>query len=175
VALAGRLLAIGGRSGNAQVSAPESYDPTSGHWTDLPPLPHARNHLSAYISGPSACVTGGREPATSTRTDCLDPATSTWQPGPTLPEPTSGAAAGLLGTMVVVAGGEPADESKLVTDVQEWRDGTWSTEPMLAAAPRAPACTRPTCARPSADPKRVGHWCGIRSPGRLARVSVSVG
>jgi N-acetylneuraminic acid mutarotase len=131
VALRGRLLAIGGRSGNTQIAPVESYDPTTGHWTDLPPLPHARNHLSAYVSGSSVCVTGGREPATSTRTDCLDSATSTWQPGPTLPVPTSGAAAGLLGTTVVVAGGEPADESRLVSDVQEWHDGTWSTEPML--------------------------------------------
>ena len=131
VASDGRLLAIGGRSGDTQIATAESFDPTTGHWTDLAPMPHPRNHLSAYVAGSLVCVTGGREPATSTRTDCLDVAAATWQPGPSLPTPTSGAAAGQLGTTVVVAGGEPADESKLVTDVQEWHDGTWSTEPML--------------------------------------------
>jgi hypothetical protein len=125
------LLAIGGRSGDTQIAAPESFDPPTGHWADLPPMPHPRNHLSAYVDGGLVCVSGGREPATSARTDCLDPAASTWQPGPTLPMPTSGAASALLGSTVVVAGGEPADESTLVTDVQEWHGGTWSTEPML--------------------------------------------
>ncbi|HKA02979.1 MAG TPA: hypothetical protein VKD67_01580 [Acidimicrobiales bacterium] len=133
VALDGRLLAIGGRAGNAQIAAPESFDPTTGHWNDLAPLPHPRNHLSAYVDGGRVCVAGGREPATSARVDCLDPASAAWQPGPTLPTPTSGAASGVVGAVVVVAaGGEPADESHLVTTVQEWHDGAWSSEAMLA-------------------------------------------
>jgi N-acetylneuraminic acid mutarotase len=131
VAFGGRLLAIGGRSGSTQVAAPEAFDPTSGHWSDLPALPHPRNHLSAYVDGGLVCVTGGREPATSARTDCFDPATSAWRPGPSLPTPTSGAAAGVIGGVVVVAGGEPADESALVTAAQEWHNGSWSAGQML--------------------------------------------
>src|SRR5207248_8666985 len=57
-----RLVAIGGRSANAQVAPAEAFDPTTGHWTDLPPLPHPRNHVSAYVEGSVVCVPGGREP-----------------------------------------------------------------------------------------------------------------
>ena len=130
VSLDGRLYAVGGRSGETQVAPAEVYDPATDRWSDLPDLPHPRNHLAGYVDGGHVCVAGGREPGTSTRIDCYDPAAGTWTAGPVLPTPTSGALAARVGNVVLVAGGEPAGEGNLVTVVQEWSDGQWTTEPM---------------------------------------------
>jgi non-specific serine/threonine protein kinase len=112
------------------VAPTEAYDPAADRWTDLADLPRARNHLAGYADGAHVCVAGGREPDTSTAIDCFDPAAGTWTAGPALPQATSGALAAVIGADLVVAGGEPSGETSLVTVVQEWRGGQWSTDAM---------------------------------------------
>lgn len=129
--VAGKLYAIGGLNGSSEVAIPEVFNPNTQAWTDLPPMPHPRDHGAGYVDGNLACVAGGREPATSVAIDCFDTTTSTWQVEASLPTATSGAAAALLGTVIVVAGGEPVPETKLVPIVQELHRGTWTSEPML--------------------------------------------
>jgi N-acetylneuraminic acid mutarotase len=127
----GRLYAIGGRDGGIEVAVPESFDPATNRWTDLPSMPDPRNHLAGYVDGALACVAGGRTPATSAAVDCYDPTRSAWQRRATLPRATSGGAAAVLGGTTLVAGGELSPEARLVPLVQELHIGVWTTKPML--------------------------------------------
>ncbi|HWD07651.1 MAG TPA: hypothetical protein VHA57_01015 [Actinomycetota bacterium] len=129
--VAGKVYAIGGLDGSSEVAIPEIFNPNTGAWTDLPPMPNPRDHAAGYVDGSFACVAGGRQPTTSVAIDCLDTTTSTWQAEVSLPTATSGAAAGIFGSLIVVAGGEPVPETHLVTVVQELHRGTWGNEPML--------------------------------------------
>ena len=131
LALGGKLYAIGGLAGSVQVAIPETYDPATNAWTDLPAMPHPRNHVAGYLDGAVACVAGGREPSTSARIDCFDPATGAWQERGSLPAATSGAAGVVLGGVTMVAGGEPSSETSIYGSIQELRGSAWSTVPML--------------------------------------------
>ena len=134
LALGGKLYAIGGLAGSVQVAIPEAYDPATNAWTDLPAMPHPRNHVAGYLDGAVACVAGGREPSTSARIDCYDPATGAWQERGSLPAATSGAAGVVLGGVTMVAGGEPSSETSIYPSIQELaRDGV-----VVVADARAP-------------------------------------
>ena len=130
VAAAGRLYALGGNDGAVQVAPAEEYDPASGAWTEFPPLPQPRNHVSGFAWQGMPCAAGGRSPA-SVRVDCLDPATRDWRPLPDLPQATSGAGAVAGATSALVAGGEDAGESAVVTRISILASGAWSQVPML--------------------------------------------
>ena len=108
------LYVIGGNTVAANVAPAEVYDPQTGHWADLPPLPAPRNHVAGFVYGPDACAAGGRSPTTS-RVDCYDPLISSWVRFPDLPQPTSGAGAAALddGTITIL-GGEDAQEARIV-------------------------------------------------------------
>lgn len=131
LSIGGRLYAIGGLDGTTQVAVPEVYDPAKGTWSDLPAMPHPRNHVGGYVDGALACVAGGREPATNATIDCLDTATLTWRPPISMATGTSGAAAGVLNGLTVVAGGEPSNEKSIFGVVQELRAGAWTTQSMI--------------------------------------------
>ncbi len=109
LAIGNRLYAIGGLEGTTQVAVPEVYDPTKASWSDLPAMPHPRNHVGGYVDGNLACVAGGREPATNATIDCFNTTTATWQASVPLPTGTSGAAAAVLNGLTIVAGGEPSN------------------------------------------------------------------
>lgn len=108
------LYVIGGNTVAANVAPAEIYDPQTGHWSDLPPLPVPRNHVAGFVYGPDVCAAGGRSPTTS-RVDCYDPLISSWVRFPDLPQPTSGAGAAALDDgRIVILGGEDARESRIV-------------------------------------------------------------
>jgi N-acetylneuraminic acid mutarotase len=130
VATSGRLYAIGGRDGLAEVGPAEVYDPESARWGDLPPLPLPRDHVSGFVDQGMPCVAGGRSPNT-TRVDCFDSAAAQWRSLPPLPRPTSGAGGVTLAGQVIVAGGEDAAESVIVDQVARFADGAWSLDSML--------------------------------------------
>ena len=131
LALGGHLYAIGGLAGTTQVAVPEVYDPATNAWSDVPAMPHPRNHVGSYVDGSKVCVAGGREPATSASVDCYDTATGIWSSLPSLPVPTSGAAATILGGVTMVAGGEPSSETTIYGGIQELRATSWTSTPML--------------------------------------------
>lgn len=132
-ALRGKLYAIGGRDGTLQIAIPESFDPTTNAWHDLPAMPNPRNHLAPYIKGNLVCVAGGRTPATSSALDCFDTASGSWRGGSPLPTATSGASAMRVGDATMIAGGEPSAETSVLGVIQILRAGAWSTVPMLVA------------------------------------------
>jgi N-acetylneuraminic acid mutarotase len=114
VAAAGRLYAIGGNTAAANVPLAEVYDPQSGQWSDLPPLPAPRNHVAGFVYGPDVCAAGGRSPNTA-RVDCFNFENKMWVRLLDLPRPTSGSGAATLDDgRVIVMGGEDAQESAIV-------------------------------------------------------------
>jgi len=123
----GRLYVIGGNTVSGDVPAAEVYDPATNRWSDLPPLPLPRNHVSGFTFNGEVCVAGGRSPNTA-RVDCFNPQARTWGRLASLPQATSGAGAVMLGGgSVVVAGGEDAGESRLISQlVHLGLDGKWS-------------------------------------------------
>lgn len=130
VASNSHLYAIGGYGAPGEVAAAEMFDPVSATWTDVPPPPQLRDHLSGFAYQSMACVAGGRPP-TLARVDCYDAARSAWRRLPDLPTPTSGAGGAALGAVVVVAGGEDAGETHVIDQVARLRDGTWTSDAML--------------------------------------------
>ncbi|HKW72452.1 MAG TPA: kelch repeat-containing protein [Candidatus Dormibacteraeota bacterium] len=114
VAVAGKLYAIGGSTSRGNVAQVEAYDPAVNSWTVVSSLPGPRNHVSGFALNGSACLAGGRSPATP-RVDCFDPATGAWSRLPDLPRATSGGGAAAFDDgEVVVAGGQDATETRIV-------------------------------------------------------------
>jgi hypothetical protein len=125
------VYALGGRTGNGLVAASERYDPTTNRWIDVGPLPRPRHHVAGFADAGTACVAGGRAPATSAAIDCFDPTGSRWNELPPLAARTSGAGVVRLGPALIAAGGEDAGETALIGLVASRRDGGWRSQPML--------------------------------------------
>jgi hypothetical protein len=58
-ALDGKLLLIGGQIGVTAVDTVEAFDPSSGSWTTLDPMPTPRSHASVARVGEAVFVIGG--------------------------------------------------------------------------------------------------------------------
>ena len=133
VAAGGRLYAIGGNTAAGNVALAEAYDPQSGQWTDLPPQPAPRNHVSGFAYAADVCAAGGRAPNTA-RVDCFNLESRMWERLPDLPRPTSGAGAATLDDgRVIVMGGQDAQESRIVDQLARLPSSNqWTaTETML--------------------------------------------
>jgi hypothetical protein len=134
VAVGEKLYAIGGKVRNkVPVGPAEEYDPRANKWTDLPPLPGPRDHVSGFAWQGKACVAGGRRPNTA-KVHCWDPAARKWTAMPDLPAATSGAGGGTLGERVVVAGGEDPIGGTMVEQLAVFHRGSWTAGRM--AVPR---------------------------------------
>jgi hypothetical protein len=136
IAAAGRLYAIGGNTAAGNVGPTESYDPSTGGWSVLDPLPSPRNHVLGFALDDTACVAGGRSPTTA-RIDCVLLTTGAWsRPFTDLPTPTSGGGAiAFPSGDVVVAGGQDASETRIVDQVDVLAGKSW-TVPAHMLAPR---------------------------------------
>src|SRR2546426_891544 len=135
-AAAGRLYAIGGNNSRGNVGPAEAYDPANNAWTVLPSLPVARNHVSGFSAGGTACVAGGRSPTTA-RVDCFDPAAGAWSRLPDLPQPASGAGATTFASGdVVMTGGQDASETQIVDQLAFYPPGGSWISPDKMLSPR---------------------------------------
>ena len=129
--LNGKIHAIGGRGvDKITVTTHEAYDPASGKWTELAPLPKARDHLAVVAGGGRIHAIGGRLDASSQNTDFNDiynPSTNTWQAGPPLPTARSGIAGALYQDKIFIAGGECRDK-KTYSEFEAYdvKTGRWS-------------------------------------------------
>jgi N-acetylneuraminic acid mutarotase len=113
----------GSGAGGTTTNRAAAYDPATDAWTELAPMPQARNHTAAATDGQRMYVFGGRGPGSGDRNvttngfdtfQLYDPATNIWQssdaPGSTLP-PLPQARGGMgkavyLGGRFYVIGGE---------------------------------------------------------------------
>lgn len=93
----GRLYAIGGFDGTSALGTAEAYDPTTGIWHSLAPMPTPRFELSA-VRGPDGRLyaiggEGEAAPGVYDTVEIYDPATNTWSTGTPLPAACYGLAA----------------------------------------------------------------------------------
>ncbi len=108
VAYGGRILVAGGFQGATIVDRVLLYDPVGDAWSDGPPMPARRHHLSLAALNGSVYALGGLEEITfSPKASCfrLDAGASAWTPIAPLPNARGAAAAGAVDGRIVLAGG----------------------------------------------------------------------
>ena len=85
------------------------YDPATDAWSELAPLPTAREHRGAAVVNGRIYVPGGRFETFENNTgvhEAYDPTTDEWQTLASLPTARSGTATAALDGRVLVFGGE---------------------------------------------------------------------
>ena len=125
------MRSAGAASTKSRQTTHEAYDPASGKWTELAPLPRARDHLAVVAGGGRIHAVGGRLDASSQNTDFNDiynPSTNAWQVGPPLPTARSGIAGVLYQDKIFIAGGECRDKKTYPEfEAYDLKSGRWST------------------------------------------------
>ncbi|HYE22809.1 MAG TPA: malectin domain-containing carbohydrate-binding protein, partial [Verrucomicrobiae bacterium] len=109
----GMFYIAGGIHSNATINLTFVYDPTTDTWTELAPMPAARNHAAGasmngkfYIFG-GRCCGGNVSGAGNPQTFVYDPQTNVWTQGANLPTPRGGMGSGaVVGAEIFVIGGE---------------------------------------------------------------------
>ena len=111
-----------GKPWPARLARAAAYNPASGKWRRIAPLPAARSGATAVWDGRELLVVGGwqggRPPATAPTGFAYDPASNRWRRLPRMESGRIGAAAVWTGTRLLVWGGR--------------------TQPVGAAAPNVP-------------------------------------
>jgi N-acetylneuraminic acid mutarotase len=139
------LYAIGGNGqSGASVTDHTVYDPAANMWSELAPLPSARNHLAAVSLGGYVYAVGGRSDGGGTvntgELDRYDPARNEWDVLAPMPTARSGIGAAVFGGRIVVMGGEvnfdnPPTNVFVEVEVYDPATDRWSSlQPM--AVPR---------------------------------------
>ena len=115
--LDGKIYAVGGSSGDLGGPATANlacFDPTTGDWSELEPMPTAREHLAVAATDGVLVAIGGRngsdvDVSMAGATEVYDPIVGRWQVRSPLPIPRSGMGSASDGNTVIVMGGEGAD------------------------------------------------------------------
>jgi N-acetylneuraminic acid mutarotase len=135
----GKIYLAGGFRAGASVADVSVYDPAGGgSWTQLAPLPEARDHLVAAGVGGKLYAVGGRRNGIANRSgrvDVYDPATNTWSEGAPMLTARSGGAGDVVGGRIIVVGGEgsPDDANGVFPDNEAYDPvtDTWTAlDPM---------------------------------------------
>jgi uncharacterized protein (TIGR03437 family) len=131
VAVIGRRIYVaGGLRGGGTVSDDfEVFDTETRTWTTLPPMPTARDHLTAQAAGGRFYALAGRRGAIAAgvaATEEYDPATGVWRQRAPIPVPRGGIGSGVIRGRIVVFGGEGSAPNHLGTfdDVHEYDPAT---------------------------------------------------
>lgn len=110
-AIGGRLVVVGGRNDDdLSVDAVEQFEPATGRWTSLAPLPLGVGGLAVVASGRRVIAIGGgddEEHWLTPATWALDPTENTWHRLADLNVARHGHGAAAVGSDVYVFGGAP--------------------------------------------------------------------
>jgi hypothetical protein len=107
----GRLYVFGGERGFTVAEA-AVFDPAADVWTELAPMPTARNHMAAAVLRGRIHVIGGR-PGNLAIHEAYDPLTNSWAAKTPMPTARSGIAATAIGNVLHAFGGEGNRQSPL--------------------------------------------------------------
>jgi hypothetical protein len=102
------LYVIGGRkvSVTSSTTAVQRFDPASGDWTQLPPMPSPDSDLGAAIVSGQLITVGGESAASvSSTVRAYNPATSSWSSLPNLADARHGAAVTAIGSILYAIDG----------------------------------------------------------------------
>lgn len=137
VALADRIVVIGGFNANADIVANvDTYDPTADHWTAVSPLPEPLHHANAAVVNERVYVLGassGLDFAAVGRGYVYDPAQDKWSPVRAMPAGTErgSAAVAVLDGRIHVAGGLRGGQAVADHAVYDPGSDTWTALPPL--------------------------------------------
>ena len=127
VAVIGKRIYVAGglREGGTVASDFEVFDTETRTWTTLPPMPTARDHLTAQAVGGRFYALAGRRGAIAAgvaATEEYDPATGVWRQRAPIPVPRGGIGSGVIRGRIIVFGGEGNAPNNLGTfdDVHEY-------------------------------------------------------
>lgn len=110
--IGGKLYQVGGKTTNSTSIVPvqtlESFDPGTGMWKTLAPMPTARYGGAAVTVNGLLYVMGGFDASGVglSTAEVYSPATDSWRTLSSMPTGSGYPAAGVLGGMVYVVGGE---------------------------------------------------------------------
>jgi len=143
--IAGQVYLVGGSRGAREISNERvvlissddltRFEPRSGRYEDLAPLPHPVNHAGVTSYRGSLYVLGGYGAHVDRRTYSTfyryDPDSDRWTRLPDLPQPRAAMAVGVIGHTLIAAGG--ARNSKRRSDVYgfDFRERRWSRLPNM--------------------------------------------
>jgi N-acetylneuraminic acid mutarotase len=100
----GKIYAIGGWNGAAQVGTMEVYDPTTNTWSIAASMPTARSNLVADVKGNIIYAIGGHSPLLNT-TEAYDIAKGTWSTKVSMTTARSEMDSARVGDKIYVIGG----------------------------------------------------------------------
>jgi N-acetylneuraminic acid mutarotase len=116
-AVAGTMIVIGGWVGAPNMprtaqNAAEAYDPRTGTWSELPPMPAARGGLGASATGSECHVVGGEDwalapPGTFGTHELFDAQAGAWSTRATMPTARHGLGLTWLAGALYAIGGGP--------------------------------------------------------------------
>ncbi|HKI65838.1 MAG TPA: kelch repeat-containing protein [Solirubrobacterales bacterium] len=113
------------------------FDPRTGSYTELAPLPEALNHMGVVAYRGDVYALGGYgervDAHTGKRFFRYDPATNRWTRLPDLPEPRAAMAAGVIGHELIVAGGARDRIPLATTYAYDFESGSWSRLPDMGS------------------------------------------
>ncbi len=134
-----KVYAVGGSSGDLSGPATADcvcFDSATTAWTELEPMPTAREHLTVGAAGGVLVAIGGRNGGDDRdgmggATEVFDPVTASWKAGSPLPVPRSGMGVASAGETIIVIGGEGMEG--LYADVNRYDPvaNVWDALPSL--------------------------------------------
>jgi N-acetylneuraminic acid mutarotase len=141
-ALGGKMYAIGGQHFNNEktgnLADVDAYDPDTGQWSSVAPLPVARshNHTSTVVLNGRVYLFGGQAndpyfPKTIADVTSYDPATNTWTALPPLPDVRQATAAQAIGNRIYVTTGTNTGIHPQTTTWSKDFGATWDVGPSM--------------------------------------------
>lgn len=113
------------------------FDPRTGTYTELAPVPEALNHMGVVAYKGDLYALGGYGERVDTHTGKkffrYDPATDRWSRLPDLPEPRAAMAVGVIGHRLIVAGGARDRVPLSTTFAYDFRSRRWSRLPDMGS------------------------------------------
>jgi len=101
-----KVYVCGGNDGGEFLTSMERFDPSTGHWEELPPMPEQRHGAFGAAVGGRLYVCGGMAHAeTLSSVECFDPLTGTWAVAPPMLTARVGASTAAVGGLLYVCGG----------------------------------------------------------------------
>jgi Kelch motif len=111
------------------------FDPATGEYTELTPLPEPLNHVGVVVYGGDLYVIGGYgrrvDAQTSDRFYRYDPQADHWSRMPDMPEPRAAMAVGTIGDALIVAGGARDRVPLADTFAYDFKTRRWSRLPSM--------------------------------------------
>ena len=115
------------------------FDPSSGRYVELAPMPEPLNHIGLVSQGADILLVGGHgnllEGADPKRSlHRYRPALDRWEPLPPMPTARGASAVGLVGGRLLVAGGQSRGSELSTLEIFDFRTRRWSRGPDLPTA-----------------------------------------